>query len=283
MPAQAGVLLLLTILSGGLQFYALENTSVILGFMLATISVAWLISVITKNAGIIDVFWGLVFIVGAYCATLIAPHNMAVLPNTILLIMVSLWGGRLALHIFCRSHGKPEDQRYAQWREEGGRTFWIRSLFTIFLLQGWIAWAILAPVSKQLLENTNTQLTGLALFSIGVWLFGFCYQAIADYQLYKFKKDPNNQGKLLTSGLWQYSRHPNYFAEIVMWWAIYLFTISYGGIAYIIGPIIITQTIIKFSGSAMLEELLKKSKPGFDQYEQRVPEIVPSWLLPKKG
>lgn len=282
MHPQAAILMVLTIISTTIQFTLLDSPGTLLAAALVASSSVWVLSLLLKDAGIIDSFWGILFIVVAYTAA-ITSNNALSTPVTYLLLMVSVWGIRLSLHIFIRSIGRPEDPRYAQWREEGGEHFWIRSLFTIFLLQGWIAWAVMAPVNKVILDNTANALTPLAITGIAIWLFGFAYQSIADYQLFKFQRDISNKGKLLTSGLWRYSRHPNYFAEIVMWWAIFVFCLSYGAAWFVIGPIAITHTLVKFSGSWMLEEMFKKTKPGFDEYQQRVPELIPSWLLPLKA
>lgn len=257
----------------------METSGTLLVTALVASSLVWVLSLILRDAGIIDSFWGILFVVIALCAATTTP-NLLTLPGLMLLVMISVWAARLSLHIFIRGLGEPEDARYAAWREEGGDLFWLRSLFTIFLLQAWIAWAVMAPVSKVILDNTATHITPLAIVGCLIWLFGFVYQSLADYQLFKFKQDPNNRGKLLSTGLWAYSRHPNYFAEIVMWWAIFIFCLSYGGAWFIIGPIIITQTLIKFSGAWMLEELFKKTKPGFEDYQRHVPELIPSWLNP---
>ena len=275
------ILMVLTIISTILQISLTSNVDNILYVVLVVSSLVWILSLIIKDAGIVDSFWGMFFIVMVYWAAINCRHHLD-LSVILLLAMITLWGLRLSLHIFMRSLGRPEDVRYTKWREEGGSLFWIRSLFTIFLLQGWIAWAILAPVNKVILDGNQSELTIISFIGLFIWAFGFIYQTVADYQLYQFQKNPDNKGQLLTTGLWAYSRHPNYFAEIVMWWGIYIFCFTFGAALFFIGPLILTHTLVKFSGSWMLENLFRKTKPGFDEYTKSVPELIPSWILPIK-
>ena len=273
------IMVLLMLISTVLQLLLLDEPYWILLAIAVMMVIVWLISLPLKNTGIIDIFWGPAFIVGSLCALWLNDWQ-ANLPNVSLVTMISLWGVRLALHIFKRSIGQPEDKRYAKWREEGGELYWLRALFTTFLLQAVMAWTILAPFNAHLLQNTFTQVSWLAWVGIAVWLFGFCYEAIADWQLAKFKNDQDNKGKLLTTGLWQYSRHPNYFGEAVVWWGLYIFSFDYGGALFFIGPLLITYSLLKFSGVTLLEDDLKDSKPGYEEYMKSTPTFLPKWLVP---
>lgn len=279
MNIHALITLTLVLVSTVLQILWLDNTHWVFLSIAAMMAGVWLISLPLKNVAIIDIFWGLSFIVGTLAALWVFA-DFSNQPNLILLAMVSLWGLRLGLYILARSIGKPEDARYAAMRAEGGDLFWIRSLFMIFLLQAWMSWGILAPITAQIQSNVANTLTPVAWLGIVLWLFGLLYESIGDDQMRRFKKDPENKGKLLTTGLWRYSRHPNYFGEAVLWWGLYLFTVPYGGAWFVIGPLIITYSLLKFSGVTMLEDGLKKSKPGFEDYTRMTPAFVPSWLWP---
>ena len=139
--------------------------------------------------------------------------------------MVSIWGLRLAWHIYARHRGKPEDFRYMAWRREWGKWFYVRSYVQVYLLQGALLFLVALPV---LMINRQPAIA-LSLVSgvgVGVWLFGFLFEAAADAQLARFTRDPNNRGKILQTGLWRYTRHPNYFGEVVQWWGIWFLAIG---------------------------------------------------------
>lgn len=271
------ITLLLVVISTVLQALWLDNAWMILLAGLGLMSIAWGISVPLKDVSIIDIFWGLSFMVGSVAALLLF-SDFTRMVDLILLAMVSAWGLRLSLHIWMRSLGHDEDSRYAEMRAEGGERFWIKSLPRIFYLQAWMSWGIMAPLTAQYLSAHDNVLTPVAWAGLGLWLFGFLYESIADWQLTRFKKNPDNQGKLLTTGLWRYCRHPNYFGETLLWWGLYLYTVPYGGAWFVIGPIIITYSLLKFSGVTMLESGMKKRREGYEDYMRNTPSFLPSWI-----
>lgn len=216
----------------------------------------WFIaSLFLKRNDIADIAWGLGFILmGAFLLI-----NSATISNRYILIfsLVSLWGLRLSIYILIRNKNKSEDFRYFQWRNEWGKWFYIRSYVQVFLLQGGLMLLISTPLII-VSYNNQTSLNWLDWIGLFIWLIGYFFQVVSDYQLFKFKKNIENKGKIITSGLWKYSRHPNYFGEAVMWWSIFIISISSNnGWFVIISPITINLLLLKVSGVPMLEEKYK--------------------------
>jgi steroid 5-alpha reductase family enzyme len=230
------------------------------------------LSILKKRNDVADVAWGLGFVLVAWVSFFLGGHSG--MRGLIVGALVSMWGGRLAWHIHTRNKGKPEDSRYLAWRNEWGTWFYLRSYFQVYLLQGLFLFLIALPV---LLNNASSgiKIGALDVLGIAVWLFGFCFEAVADAQLARFIKNPTNKGKLMQSGLWAYSRHPNYFGEVVQWWGLWIIALSVpNGLFAIIGPITITFLILKVSGIPLLEKKME-SRPDFSEYKQRVSVFVP--------
>ena len=226
---------------------------------------------------IADVAWGLGFILVAV-VSLIAG---GVYSTRGLLVsgLVLIWGLRLALHIHSRNHGRGEDPRYRKWRDEWGKWFVLRSFLQVFMLQGMLLFMVALPI---VFANTSTYqpLGWLDLLGLAIWLYGFSFEAVGDWQLLKFIRNPDNRGKLMTSGLWRYTRHPNYFGEVTLWWGIWLMTLALpGGWLKIIGPLTITFLILKVSGIPMLEKPYE-DRADFQEYKRRTSAFFP---LPPKG
>jgi steroid 5-alpha reductase family enzyme len=246
----------------------------ILGMMTAM----WLLSLVLKDSSIVDIFWGAGFVITFWFsyATSGLSHPTSV---TLLGIIVTIWGLRLSLYILSRNAGHGEDFRYAAWREENGRRWWWFSFFQVFLLQGVIMWAVAAPLVAA--QFASSGLGILPILGMLLWLVGFIFEAGGDWQLARFKADPANKGKLLTTGLWGLTRHPNYFGDAVQWWGFWLFALAAGGWWTIFSPVIMSFLLVRVSGVAMLEKSLKETKPGYAEYVENVPAFVPR-LLPRK-
>lgn len=259
-----------------MTFYTLWLNAALL--ILGLMTTLWLLSLILKDASIVDIFWGAGFVItfwATYASTSL-PHPISV---TLLGILVSIWGLRLSLYIFSRNAGHGEDFRYAAWREENGRRWWWFSFFKVFLLQGVIMWIVITPLVVAQLATP-----GMGIFPIlgmFVWLVGFIFEAGGDWQLARFKAHPSNKGKLLTTGLWGLTRHPNYFGDATQWWGFWLFALAAGGCWTVFSPITMSFMLVKVSGVAMLEKSLKDSKPGYAEYLENVPAFMPR-LLPRK-
>jgi len=232
----------------------------------------YVFAVILKNSSIVDIGWGLGFVVLAVYSFI---QNIT-LPSAVITAIVSIWGFRLAYHIFGRNFKKPEDFRYANFRKEWGKTYYIRAYFQLFLFQGLLMFLISLSL---LYANSAAKIEIYPLFFIGsaVWVIGFFFEVVGDLQLKRFIKNPNNKGKLIDTGLWQYTRHPNYFGEATMWWGIFLMALACNAPFFtVISPITITFIIRFVSGVPMLEKSLEK-KPGFNEYKKRTNIFIP-WL-----
>jgi len=234
----------------------------------------FIVSLVLKRNDVADVAWGGGFIMAAF-ASLAAHGEMT--PRAVLVAsLVIIWGLRLALHIGLRNRGKSEDARYRKWREEWGRHVALRSFFQIYILQGFLLLVISIPVIR-VITAPDAPLTFLDLLGAAVWLIGFLFEAIADLQLLRFKKDPAHRGKVIMTGLWRYSRHPNYFGEVTLWWGIYIIALALpNGWMTIIGPITITILILGVSGIPMLEKKYE-GNAAFDEYKHRTSAFFP-WL-----
>jgi steroid 5-alpha reductase family enzyme len=250
------------------SLFLLSGTAILL-----LMTLLWLLSLTLKNSSIVDIFWGAGFILIVWLVFALAPQGY--LPRRQLVAwLVTLWGARLTLHIGNRNWGKPEDFRYARWREENGPRWWWVSYFKVFLLQGLIMWVLSTPLIAAQTSGFPVILTPLDVLGMCAWGAGLLFEAVADAQLARFKKDPANRGKILTSGLWKFSRHPNYFGEAVVWWGYYLFALAAGAGWTVFAPILMTFLLVKVSGVAMLENTLK-SKPGYTEYIQNTNAFVP--------
>ena len=241
-------------------------------FILALGLVLWLVSLLLKNASIVDPCWGLFFLLPTWTTALVGLGGPN-LRQTILVVLVTLWGLRLVGYLSWRNWGEPEDFRYAKWRVENGPKWWWKSLFKVFLLQGLIAWLLCVPlIAGQYSQQGLGVMDGLA---ITAWLLGFFFETAGDWQLAHFKGKPENKGKLLASGVWRYSRHPNYFGEAAQWWGFYLLAAAAGAWWTVYAPIGMTFLLLKVSGVSLLEKSLIKTKPKYAQYAKTTPAFFP--------
>ncbi len=261
----------------------MSETVTLLGINLAVISAAmvcvWLISLVLKDASIADVFWGLGFVLLAWLTFF---QSQGALPRDLLIaVLVSLWGLRLAAYIGYRKRGGPEDRRYRKWREQYGEKYWWVSLFTVFLLQGVLMWVIslVVQVGVMAAEPQGFRWTDWA--GLLLWVGGFVFETTADFQLHRFKSDPVNKGKVMDKGLWATTRHPNYFGECLVWWGIFLITLSTPNSLWtIVSPLTITFLLLKVSGVTLLERNIEEKRPDYRAYKVRTSAFIP-WF-PKK-
>lgn len=243
------------------------------------VTLLWIWSIIIKNASIVDIFWGFSYVVvNAFYVLLSGELNSR---KILLMVLVSLWGLRLTLYLASRNIGKGEDFRYQEFRHKYGvdRYWWI-SYFQTFLLQGILILFVSLPILGINASQQSGELTVLDYIGIFVWLIGFAFEAGGDFQLSRFKKDSTNKGKVLNTGFWKYTRHPNYFGDAVVWWSYAIFSIAAGSYWQIIGSVAMTLLIIKVSGVALLEKSLNQSKPQYKEYIRRTNSFFP-WF-PKK-
>lgn len=234
----------------------------------------FIVAQIIKNNSIVDIGWGMGFVLIAISTFLV---NKSYFSRSILVtILVTLWGGRLAYHIISRNWGKPEDFRYAKWREEWGMLLVPRAFLQVFMLQG----LLMLIVAFSVIFINSSEATPLGLldyFGSALWLFGYYFEVVGDRQLKEFLSKPENKGKIMKKGLWRYTRHPNYFGEATMWWGIFLIALSIPrGIITIISPITITVLLLFVSGVPMLEKSMKDNK-DFQVYMKETNKFIP-WI-----
>ena len=240
----------------------------------------WLLSIFLKNVSIVDIFWGLGFIIvnAFYFCSIQEIYSRHVL----LLVLVSIWGLRLTIYLAIRNIGKKEDFRYQEFRKHyGAHRYWWVSFFQVFLLQGVLIMIVSLPLLGVHTKTQTDNLNVLDYIGIIIWIIGFVFESVGDYQLAQFKKDPKNNGKVLDSGLWRYTRHPNYFGDATVWWSFGIFSIASGAFWHIIGSLVMTYLIVKISGVALLEKSLDDNKPKYRDYIRRTNAFFP-WF-PKKG
>ena len=235
--------------------------------------VTWLVSLPLRNASIVDLIWGLGFVLVAWAVRLTVDGNNA--RQWLLVGMVTLWGLRLSAYLTWRNHGNGEDYRYKAMRKHWGPRFWWVSLLTVFALQGILMWTV--SLSVQLGQVPDDPGLGvLAAIGVVVWAVGLTFEGVGDAQLARFKADPANAGTVMDQGLWRYTRHPNYFGDCCVWWRITLVAIESGlGAVGIIGAVVMTVLLRRVSGVTLLEKSLKKRRAGYEEYIARTSPFIP--------
>lgn len=253
----------------------LESALLTLLIILGLMTILWLYSLQIKNASIVDIFWGTGFVITTWLYFAFSEYTPR---NLLVATLVTIWGLRLSIHIFRRNHGQPEDFRYRAWREEHGARWTWWSWVQVFALQGIILWIVSLPLLAAMQRPANwTFFDGLGIM---VWVIGVIFEAGGDYQLAKFKANPANKGKLLTTGLWSRTRHPNYFGDAVVWWGHFAFALP-GGWWTIFSPALMTFLLMRVSGVAMLEKTMKV-RPGYEAYMRDTPAFFPKIIMSKK-
>ncbi|CAM8642033.1 COG3752 Steroid 5-alpha reductase family enzyme [Acidimicrobiia bacterium] len=236
----------------------------------------WLLSLVLKNASIVDPVWSLGFVIVGWTSAIVGDGDQ--LRVGVLLVIVTIWGVRLSLHLFTRNRGHGEDFRYKAMRKKHGERFWLISLVTVFVTQGVLMFVVSLPLQFGAgIVGRSTGWSVLLVVGVAVWLVGFGFESVGDAQLKAFKADPASQGQVMDRGLWRYTRHPNYFGDACVWWGILLVSLGAGGWAYlgIVGPILMTTLLRRVSGVTLLEKSLVKRRPGYSEYVRRTSAFIP--------
>jgi steroid 5-alpha reductase family enzyme len=243
------------------------------GLLVAACMLAiWLLSLRLSDASIADVFWGAGFAAVAIASLALSPRS----PRALLLAaMATGWGLRLALHLGRRWRGRGEDRRYRAMREAWGSRFPAVSLFTVFLLQGALMWVVSLPIQAGARDGAVRPLGALDELGVALFAVGLAFEAVGDAQLARFLSDRGNAGKVMETGLWRYTRHPNYFGDALVWWAIGLVACSAGAWWSLAGPALMTFLLLRVSGVTLLEKDIRSRRPGYAAYVTRTSAFLP--------
>jgi steroid 5-alpha reductase family enzyme len=240
---------------------------VTLAVVAGAVTALWVVSVLLRDASIVDVFWGAGFALVAWTAVLVGRGE------PLAATLVTLWGLRLAGYLAWRNLGKGEDRRYRTWREEGGSTFWWKSLVSVFWLQGALMFVVSLPIQ---LAGAGEHVAWARALGVAVFLVGLVFEAVADLQLARFKRRPDSAGKVMDRGLWRYSRHPNYFGDFLVWWGLYLVSFTGLELAWTgIGPVVMSGLLLKVSGVSLLESTIEDRRPDYAAYKRRTSAFFP--------
>jgi len=245
-----------------------------LGAILGMMFLLWIVSVLRKDASIIDPCWGLGFVLLAWVYLLASEADTA--RQTLVAVLVTVWGARLSAHLFWRSRGRGEDYRYREMRARDPETFALRSLFTVFFLQAVILWVVSFPLYQALRAPRPDGITPLDALGGAVCAVGLFFEAAGDWQLSRFRSDPASRGEVLDRGLWRYTRHPNYFGDALVWWGFFLIALATPSSSWtVVSPGLMTFLLMKVSGVALLEKKLRESSPEYREYVRRTNAFFP--------
>lgn len=236
----------------------------------------WLFGVAIRDASIVDVFWGIGFVLIAAIANDPGGYEPR---QAIVGLLVSLWGIRLAVHLSLRNRGKGEDPRYRAMRERWGARFPAASLVQVYLLQGALMLVVSLPIQAAM-RASSSSLTPLDVLGAAIAAGGIAFEAVGDLQLTRFRAKRSNTKKVMDQGLWRYTRHPNYFGDCLMWWGFGIIALGVGAWWALFGPVVMTVLLVRVSGVTPSERRMGKSRPGYAEYARRTSAFVP--LPPKK-
>jgi len=240
------------------------------GVLLVAI-MAWTISLAKRDVGIVDSLWSLMILLTLliYLAAAESTGPRAGL----LTVLLTVWALRLSIHIAVRNHGRPEDHRYQAIRANNQPYFELKSVYIVFLFQGLLAWVICLPVVAAV--SGETPPGPLDVFAVCLWLAGLFFEAVGDFQLARFRRTRNTSTQVLDSGLWRYTRHPNYFGEALIWWGFYLAALSAGAWWTFFAPLLMTVLLLRVSGVALLEKDIAQRRPAYREYISRTNAFLP--------
>ena len=242
----------------------------------------WLFCQITRDCTPVDAYWGIGMGVVATSTFLQAPETQR---NWVLLVLGWLWAVRLGAYMLWRWRNHGPDRRYTRMlekaKEKRGWGFAMASMMLVIVPQAPLQFLISLPLQLGQLSAEAPVLGALGIAGICVAVFGLFYETLADVQLTAFRKNPANKGGIMQSGLWRYSRHPNYFGEACFWWGLFLIAAETSpGLFSIISPLFLSWTLAKWSGVPTMEYRMRKEKPGYQEYLDSTSAIIP--MPPRK-
>jgi len=223
----------------------------------------WIASRIKKDVGIVDSFWSLMILAAGLCFLALS-DTVIIDRHSIVILLLTIWAIRLALYITWRNWGQEEDRRYQTIRKNNQPNFEFKSLYIVFLLQAFLAAFVALPLMS--IFSSNSDINILDYLALALWLAGMFFSTVGDLQLSRFKSSHRNKDKVLNTGLWRYSRHPNYFGEFCVWWAFFLFAVASGYWWSIVSPLLMTILLLKVSGVSLLESTISERRPEYSSY-----------------
>lgn len=241
---------------------------------LLVLGATFLVALRQGRHAVVDVAWGLGFVAIALTSYLASAGEGDPARRLLVLVMTAVWGVRLAAHIAWRSHGKGEDPRYADLmsRAEGSAAWF--ALRRIYLTQAAVMWFVSLPVQVAMFQGAGLGVVAWA--GVAVWLVGLFFETVGDWQLQRFRSDPSSRGKVLDTGVWRYSRHPNYFGDACVWWGISLVAFSaWPGVLTVLSPLLMTWLLARGTGKPLLEKDIADRRPGYADYVRRTSGFVP--------
>jgi len=235
----------------------------------------WGLSLVRRDASIVDVYWGAGFGVIALLAWSLAGGQGGARADLVTALAL-LWSLRLGGHLAWRRRGEPEDFRYREMRAYHGERFGRVSLYSVFLLQGALQWLVSLPIQIVHLDASPAPLGLVDALGCGLFAIGFGFEAVGDAQLARFRADPANRGRTLDRGLWRYTRHPNYFGDVLVWWGFFCFALAapFGAVTAL-SPVLLTFLVLRVSGVPLLERGLRKRRDDYAAYCQRTSAFIP--------
>lgn len=243
-----------------------------LPWLLGAGALTWLVSVALRNVTIVDTLWSLLFLIAA---TTYAWSTPPLEPRgTVLLVLVTLWSLRLAIHLGIRTFGHEEDRRYQAIRRRNEPGFAWKSLYLVFGFQAVLAWIISLPLLGGI-AGPDRPLGLLDYAGVALWLVGWVFETVGDWQLTRFKADPAHAGQVMDRGLWRYTRHPNYFGDFCVWWGFWLIALAAGAWWSAIGPVLMSVLLLRVSGVTLLEKDIGRRRPGYAEYVRRTNAFFP--------
>ena len=244
-----------------------------LGIVAVLMMALWLLSLLKKDASVVDPCWGLGFVILVWSTSF--QVGMRDTRSYLLAALVTIWGLRLSGYLAWRNYGEGEDKRYTKMRKKHGERFWWISLFTVFLLQGALMWFISLTFQSGIYWSQTSMIGWFAMLGIAIWGIGFFFESVGDFQMARFQARSDSDGKVMNEGLWRYTRHPNYFGDFCVWWGIYLIAANANSWWTIASPILMTFLLLKVSGVALLEGEIEERRPEYAKYKRRTNAFFP--------
>ena len=193
--------------------------------------------------------------------------------SLLMLVLVTIWGLRLTGYLAWRNIGKGEDRRYQQMRKKSPDNFWLVSLFQVFGLQAVLMWVVAIPAVVT--HASDSSLWWLDWVGVAIWVVGVTFETVGDIQMARFKSRPDSKGKVMDRGLWQYTRHPNYFGDFCVWWGLYLIAAAGGAWWSIVSPLVMSALLIRYSGAGLLEKTITRRRPEYEEYMRTTNAFFP--------